>query len=962
MKQETLKKIKQNSVFFIIVVGAIAFFLIVSLLISKNFKSVEEISDLPESGSVNSAFLIINELQTSNNGTYADEKGASYDWVELYNGSSKDKTLDNYSLSDDQNKIKWAFPSGTVIKSKSYLVVFLSGTKEDGLYTNFKLKSSGGETLVLRNSNKKIIDAVETVSMDKNRVMIRQGDGSFAVSQIATPGYENSKEGFKEFTANIKTTEEKELVISEILPNNKGHFKDAFGEYSGYIEITNVSGGLVNLKGYSVSNNISTPYKWALPDISLGNNEAIVIYTSNRNVYENEYHANFKLNNRNGEVILAKNNLIEDKVTYDGIANGMAYIKGENSYYVSNMISPGYSNDESGVKSFQNKFLTKNSGLIINEAMNLNYSLLVQNGNNYYDWIELYNNTNDTIKLSDYYLTTSMDNPKSYKLPEVELKSHEYYILMASGDTNLSNNSYEHANFKLSESEGIFLYKGSKVVDSIFIASVPTGYSMGRADSGFNYYSNPTPGSKNNSGTMQISYVPIFSSAPGVYNDVESVTVEIFGEGTVYYTTDGSIPSARSKVYSEPLVLTSTRVIKAVSLQSGRKMSEVVTSSYIINENHTLPVMSVSLNPSDFTSISRNAWTVDYEKEAYAEFFEDGNSFKIPAGLKLFGGSTRGHSKKSFSINFRKKYGQGELNYQVFDNRDNAVYNSLVLRTGSQDEQSAVIRDMLGTSLVDGMINVDVQAYKSIILYINGKYWGTYWLRERVDEDFIESHYNVEGEGTDIIRIDGEVKSGSSANYRSLISYIKSHDLSKKEYYDYVASKVDIDSVIDFWVAETYVTNNDIVNCRFFSNPNVEDGKWKFIFYDLDYAFYNYFLNYYKFSTSSSGMTGNYYSTDLLRNLMKNSEFKEKYIERVAYQLKEVWNKERVMKKFNELVDELTPEMERNFSRWGGSMKHWKSELDELSSYIDKRESYMKSQAKSYFGLSDAQMKEYFGG
>lgn len=961
MGRETKENFKNNSMFLIVIVAIIGFFFLVSLFINSNYSDVEEIEELPDSVTGSISKLIINEIQSSNGGSYADQNGNTYDWIELYNGSSKDKDLTGYSLSDTTDSIKWPFPDGTIIKSGEYLVIFLSGTNQNGMYANFKLKASGGETLVLRTATKKIIDAVETVSSRKNQTMARMSNGKFSLTFTATPGYENSKKGYEEFTSGMKETTDKKLTITEILPNNKGYFKDSYGEFSGYIEITNTSKSSVSLKGYNLSNDLSLPYRWALPDISLGSGKSILVYTSNRDISEEEYHTNFKLNNTSGVVILTNNNLLEQKVEYN-VANGLAYIKGSKKYYESNMISPGYPNTKDGVEDFQNKYITKNSGLIINEAMTSNYSYLVQNGNNYYDWIELYNNSNKDIKLSDYYLTTTSNTPKMYNLPDVTIKAKEYYILMASGDSNLSNNSYKHTNFKLSENEGLFLYNSNKVVDSIFISNIPVGQSYGRTNgSGLYYFSSPSPGKANNSGTMQISYTPLFSQKAGVYNNVEKISLDISCDGTTYYTTNGNTPNTSSKTLNDTLTLTSTTVVKAMCYESGRMTSDVVTNSYIINEDHTLPVMSVTINTNDFSSINRNLWEVDYEKPGYAEFFEDGESFSIPMGVKLFGGAARGFPKKSFLLSFRKQYGVSALNYQVFKNRNNSSYDEIVLRTASQDEENAMIRDVLGTSLVDGTTNLDVQAYKSIILYINGKYWGIYFIREKVNENFIASHYNVDGSKTDIVRIAGDVTSGTASNYNKLMSYVESHDLSKKEYYDYVASKVDIDSLIDFWVAETYVTNNDIVNCRFFSNPDIDGGKWNYIFYDLDFAFYNYSRNYFTFSTSTSGMNSKGYPTTLLRKLLKNEEFEKRYLERLSYQLKNIWSEENIMKRYNEILAEITPELGRDFSRWNKSKTEFNTELGRLKTYIDKREEYLIKQAKAFFNLSDSQMKEYFG-
>lgn len=960
MLKETIKNFIKNIKFFIIVLGVVILSILVSLLF-KNSSKMEEVEELPYDINQTTNKIIINEIQSSNGGTYADENGNTYDWIELYNGSSKDKDLTGYSLSDKNNEIKWAFPDGTIINGKGYLIIFLSGTRENGLYANFKLKASGGEVLALRNSKKKVIDAIETVAISKNQSMARMENGNFVVTSMATPGYENSKEGYEKFISKEEYSDDKFLSITEILPNNKGYFKDSFGNYSGYIELTNVSNDPVSLKGYTISNSESIPYRWALPDIVLGKNEVLVLYTSNKNSYENECHTNFKLDNTDGVVILSYKNKLVEKVEYQ-VTNGLAYIKEKEKFYESNMISPGYLNSSSGISEFQKKYYIRNAGLIINEVMNSNYSYLAQNGGNYYDWIELYNNSKETINLKDYYLTTTTNKPKMYNLPDVELKSGSYYVIMASGDTNLSNNSYKHSNFKLSESEGLFLYKNKKVVDSLFMSNIPVGYSYGRSSNfGLYYFSNPTPFKANNSGNMQISYTPLFNKEAGVYNNVESVELEISCPGTLRYTLNGNTPSSNSSIYNKPLNLKNTAVVKAACFESGKMSSKVITKSYIINENHTLPVLSISLNNSDYSSILSHLWKTGYEKPAYAELFEDGKSFSIPAGFKLFGGSARSQKKKSYAISFKKKYGKGKLNYQVFDNRDNSVYDTLVIRSGSQDESGAIIRDILGTSLVDGKINVDVQAYKSVILYLNGKYYGIYFIREKVDENFISSHYNVDGSKSDIIRIDGDIIYGTRTKYNKLISYITSHNLAKKEYYDEVSKMIDIDSVIDYWVAESYVTNNDIINCKMFTNPDVNDGKWKYIFYDLDYAFYNHYVNYFNFSTRASGMGVRGIPTTILRNLMKNTEFKKRFVERVAYQLKEVWNEERTIERYNEILAELEPEMNRNLSRWGKTRSNWNYELGRLKGYLQKRNAYMKSQTKSYFRLTNAEYKELFG-
>ena len=965
-----IKKFKSNILFFIFSLSLIIVLILLSLLFGKKENKLDKV-DLNDKD-INIKELVINEIMTSNNGVLADENGKIYDYIELYNGSSEDVNLKNYGLSDTDGKVKWTF-GDTIIKSKEYLVIYLSGTKDDGLYANFKLKSSGGEVLALIKPNGKAQDAVETISIDSNYVMARDSEGKWVVQTEATPGYANNNEGHKAFLDSLISKDDKELEINEFLASNKGNFKNEKGEYSGYIEIKNISDKTIDLNNYSLSNNENVSFKWQFPSIKLSKGDVIVVFTNGVSNKEGELSTSFKLENKNGVVILSNNKgKIIDKIKYENLANGIAYIKEGNEYVESNSISPGYQNTVDGIKSFQKKYLQNPKDLIINEVMNSNYSYLAQNGGNYYDWIELYNNSGKTIKLSDYCLTTSTNTKCMYKLPDTELKKGEYYVVMASGNEELSNKSYKHTNFKLSTNEELYLTSSNDIVDAIYMANIPKGYSMGRGSSyGVYYFSKPTPKAKNGSGTEAISYLPKSSYKSGAYNDGNiKVTLSGSGKGKIYYTTDGSNPTTNSKVYSSPLTIKKTTVLRIMSKESGKLKSDTVTYSYIMNENHTLPIISLAINPSDLNSLHYNAWVEGYMKSVDVELIEkDKTGFKITAGLKLFGGSTRGHAKKSYELKFKKQYGDGHLEYKVFDTVDSSIFESLVLRSGSQDEmgdatRKTLIRDIVGTSLVDEYTSVDVQAYKPVVMYLNGEYWGLYFIREKVDETFVANHYNVpaDKEKTDLLRIDNQVKSGSIDAYNNMLNFISNNSLSNKNNYAKIKDMIDIENLCDFWIAETWTANNDIVNTRFFRNPNVDNGKWKFIFYDLDFAFYNVNKNYYQFSTSPSGMTVNGYSTFLLRNLMKSSEFKKTYLERLSYNLKNTWASDTVVKKIDSIIKEIgEDEIKRNLERWDLSYSTWKSSIDFLKDYAKKRNSYMVSQAKSYFGLSNSEVKKYFG-
>ena len=313
-----------------------------------------------------------------------------------------------------------------------------------------------------------------------------------------------------------------------------------------------------------------------------------------------------------------------------------------------------------------------------------------------------------------------------------------------------------------------------------------------------------------------------------------------------------------------------------------------------------------------------------------------------------------------FIVQIKKNnYSHFMVVYKVFDNKDIYEFNTLVLRSGSQEQTGSMMRDELLTSIAYKYGTLDAQAYKPVVLYINGKYWGVYYLREKIEDDFIQNNYNVSGP-TNIVSSSFVAEEGINSDVIKLKNYVKNHDLRDEDNYLYVNGLLDVENYIDFWVYQFILNNSDLHNFRYYNNPNVSSNRIRMILYDLDYALYGnsgaYYLSYMQ---NPVGML-TYVDNSILASLMKNEKFKKKFLDRLSYYMKNVWTSENVTREFDYIYNMIQPEMYRNCERWGYDYNVWLGYTRNLKSYALSRNSQVKYAARSYFGLTLEEANEYF--
>lgn len=749
------------------------------------------------------------------------------------------------------------------------------------------------------------------------------------------------------------------IKISELMVKNDATLLDSDGEFSDWFELVNTSDSPVSLAGWRVSDG-EDKSGWSFPDVTIDAGGYLLVFASSKESAGTELHASFSLSEDETLYLYAPENYLADSApNVSTMADHSSVRRADGSFEDCIWPTPGYSNDADGYELFCAAH-TASSPLVINEVMVYNDSYNRQPDGEYYDWVELKNVSEEPIMLAEYYLSDDKDNPMLWRLPERYLDPGALLVVHCSGNSDLSTSDTVHSNFSLnSTSERLYLTSAAqqRVTDYVWLHDIFKDWTVGRMDgqSGFFYLSSPSPWSGNRGNAYRyISDQPVSLGEDGIYNDVTSMSVELEGSGRIFYTTDGSLPDESSAEYTEPITLDKTTVIRAINVQDGAAPSRAITLSYIINENHTLPVLSLSTDsPSTFSGIYYNKRKY-YEIPANISYFEDGSSFNIDCGLKMKGWTSLENPKKSMGVSFRGCYGDDMLDYDIFGS-DVTEFSSLSIRAG-QDYPLAIIRNELFQELCLEMgDNVPTQNSKYCILYLNGSYYGIYCLKEDFSKQYYASHKGVNK--SDVTMLKSPVAL-SSAVYQEVFQFCRDNDMSLDENYDHICSVLDIDNVVDWFLIEGYTANSDVNgNMRYFKLN--DGGKWQIAFYDLDWTF-NYASNCFTNITDSNREVQ---VSQLINRLLTNARFREQLLSRYSELVSTTLSNEHVLAKIDELRALLEPEVPRERDQWGSDVDGWHYRLDELRSFITNNDyaNYSANKLCSMLGASAEQKMQYFG-
>lgn len=443
-------------------------------------------------------------------------------------------------------------------------------------------------------------------------------------------------------------------------------------------------------------------------------------------------------------------------------------------------------------------------------------------------------------------------------------------------------------------------------------------------------------------------------------------------------------------------------VVRAVSKTAEGKYSSVATNSYFVGKTASyysdMKVVSLSTDGDNFFNDDTGIYMVGsgyHEWAASDEYVEyqpgdtanptnynkDGREWEVPVNVQVFesgklaytadvgariaGKWSRSFAQKSIRLYARGEYGSSDMKYEFIegltDENGNIIdsFDKVTLRNGGTDNQVLHFRDALIQEMVSDRA-VDIQGAEPCVMFIDGEFWGFYFIREKIEPEYIQSHYGIDKNNVTLLK-NGECEGSAeiAKEYEEFCNWAATADMTVPENYQRVCDTLDIQNFMDYIAIETYINNTDwateyLNNWQMWRSNTTDpdtpyaDGKWRFTLYDTEYS-----TGLYSESRTASGFDtlGSMYRKDVPYNfanifysLIENDEFRQAFYDNYIEIMNNNFAPEAAEAKINEYVSAYKDVIFATNIRFNASWVNnsFNSEVSRLKNFFTTRPRYAK--------------------
>lgn len=370
--------------------------------------------------------------------------------------------------------------------------------------------------------------------------------------------------------------------------------------------------------------------------------------------------------------------------------------------------------------------------------------------------------------------------------------------------------------------------------------------------------------------------------------------------------------------------------------REGYLPSVPVTRSYIqTNNNYTIPVISIvgdqryfsdamwGIDTQGSNGIPGNGreepcnWNMDWDRPVnFSYITTDGEmAFNQDVNVAVSGGWTRAAYPRSFKLKASKQFdGQNHLDYQFFQQKPYIRNSAILVRNGGNDtwenNSSRFMDPALQSIAQKANIDLDLQCYLPVIEYVNGQFRGVLNLREVNNKKFVEANHGYDDELIDMFE-NFEFKVGNSDVLDRIFEL--GARINEDGAYEELKQLLDIDEFTNYMAIELFLGSSDWPHNNVKAYRSQQDGRYRFVFFDLDFAFKNSdpFWDIYDHQTNPGYSDAPYMDFCIFFiNLLNNDEYRKKFIDTYCVLAGSVYETDRVNAIVDELADRVRPMMQ----------------------------------------------------
>lgn len=578
----------------------------------------------------------------------------------------------------------------------------------------------------------------------------------------------------------------------------------------------------------------------------------------------------------------------------------------------------------------------------INEIMSANVDVYRDPSTNFGSWVELYNPTDKGILLGGLYVTDDASNLKKHRLIDNygALPAHGFAMLNFDHFEVFTKDSYRQIDDKLDCDGGtIIVSDGENILAEMTYPEAISRISYARTSDGGEEWGttdNPTPGTSNATSTFAQRQLkaPEVDIPAKLFSGTLNVNVTIPEGATLRYTSDGSTPTLKNSKTSADgkFIVSNSKCYRFRLYQDGMLASPVVTRTYIKNNgNEPFPIISLVTDkgnilegeysmfeysehgrPGNGQDTKYNG-NMDWDRPVNFEYITTKNECVISqeCDFSACGGWSRAWSPHSFKLKAGKAY---DLNntfaYQFFGSeKDNPSvengkgylkHKTLQIRNGGNDTNCRIKDAAMQQIVASTGLYVEHQAWQPVHVYINAEPYAVLNMREPNNKHYGYANYGIDTDLMDQFEVCAD--SGYVQKAGTKDSFNKWYELAKtassEESYNEICKLVDIDEYINYMATELYLGSDDWPHNNVKAYRDQNDGKFRFVLFDLDFAFNRdkpfddffserYFdfneLKGYDYSKNKS-IKGNRLTKEIevvsiFKNMLQNETFRKKFID-----------------------------------------------------------------------------------